>query len=87
MDAGNGRIRWPYQDGAAFDDLITVLPVVPEARQSQCLPIGALEVPGLLFASFQWLPFVETRRGDDAAAVCPRFPKGGAFGLPFRSVC
>lgn len=59
MDADNGRIRWPYQDSAAFDDLIAVLPVVPEARQSQCLPIGALEVPGLLLAGFQWLPFVE----------------------------
>ena len=42
-----------------------------------------LEVPRPLFASFQRLPFIETRGGDDTAAVRQRFPKVGLLGCRF----
>lgn len=80
VDAGDGRIGRPDQDGAALNELRTVGPPVPKARQGQCLPIGALEVPGLLFAGFECLPLVKARSGNDAAAVNPRIPKRRLLG-------
>ena len=83
VDTGDDGIGRPDQDCATLNDLLAIRPVVPEARQGQCLPIGALETPGLLFAGFQRLPFVETCCGDDAATMCPGLPKGGLLGYCF----
>jgi hypothetical protein len=75
-------------DGEQFNlRNIWTAPPIPEAREGQRLPVGASNISGLLnfLASHDCrLPFIESARWHDAAAIAEGIPKG-RLKLPTRT--